>query len=779
LSTARAVPEPVRLRVRVVGVVQGVGFRPFVSAVAVSLGLTGFVGNDSTGVFAEVEGAPEAVQALVAALTRRPPPLARVESVSTEPRPPRGGVGFAIVESEQRAGRDALVTADAGTCEDCLAEIRDPTARRFGYPFTNCTNCGPRYTIVRQIPYDRVNTTMAGFTMCPQCQAEYDDPADRRFHAQPVCCPACGPQLRLVGGVTGDLPGDLPGDPMAAAAQLLAAGGVVAVKGLGGYHLAVDARNETAVAALRGRKHREDRPFAVMVADLPAARLLCEVDETQARLLTSPARPIVLLARRSGTRLARSVAPGTAELGLLLPYTPLHHLLLAAHGGPLVMTSGNTSDEPIAYDDSDAGRRLSGIADAFLTHDRPIQTRVDDSVVRVLRDRPQVLRRSRGYAPDPLLLPWEFPRQVLACGPELKNTFCLARGRYAFVSHHIGDLENYETLTSYVEGIAHLRGLFGIDPEVLAYDLHPEYLSTKHAFEQTGVELVAVQHHHAHIASCLADNGVAGPVIGVAFDGLGMGPDGTLWGGEVLVADLVGFERVAHLEPVPMPGGARAVRQPWRMAASYLDLAWPDGPPAGLAVVRRHGRQWADVLAVTRAGINAPLTSSVGRLFDAVAALLDVRDEVTYEGQAAIELERLADPAEQGAYDVGVEEADGVGRVGGAGLVRSVVADRLSGTSAAVVAARLHNSLARTVVALCGRVRTQRGLDTVALSGGVFQNVLLHDRCVSGLQATGFTVLTHFRVPTNDGGISLGQAAVAGARDRAGLERVSAPAPPG
>ncbi|HET9141473.1 carbamoyltransferase HypF, partial [Actinophytocola sp.] len=654
-----------RRDVRVEGVVQGVGFRPFVYSLAVRLGLTGLVGNDVNGVFIEIEGPRPRVDDFLAALRRDAPALAEIERVTATAATPTGDGGFRIVRSEAGGARRTLVSADSATCADCLAELADPADRRFGYPFINCTNCGPRFTIVRDVPYDRPFTTMAAFAMCAACAAEYHDPADRRFHAQPVCCPACGPRLWLT-----DAAGvETPGDPIRQSADLLRAGQVLAVKGLGGYHLAALAADETATATLRSRKHREDKPFAVLVSDVDEARLLCEVDAAAAELLTSRRRPIVLLPRLAGAAVAAAVAPGNRALGLLLPYTPLHHLLLAAVAAPIVLTSGNASDEPIAYVDEDAFARLGGIADAFLTHDRPIHIRTDDSVVRPMRGvftpanaaapswgpgaspghAASVLRRSRGYVPEPVTLPWPLARPVLACGAELKNTFCLAKDRHAFVSHHIGDLENYETLRSFVTGIDHFSRLFDIEPELVAHDLHPEYLSTKHAKELTGVELVGVQHHHAHIASCLADNGEYGPVLGVAFDGLGYGTDGTIWGGEFLLADLASFQRIGHLEPVPMPGGTAAIRQPWRMAASYLDSAYAGAPPGGLAVATRN-RRWPEVVTLARSGVNSPLTSSAGRLFDAVSALLGLRDTINYEGQAAIELEQLADPAERGAY---------------------------------------------------------------------------------------------------------------------------------
>jgi hydrogenase maturation protein HypF len=796
--------QVIRTALRVEGIVQGVGFRPFVYSLATGLGLGGLVGNDVDGVFAEIEGPPATVREFLRRLEREAPPLARIERVTTSAMPPAGTASFTIAPSGPNAPdgrRGTLVAADTATCADCLRELSDPADRRYRYPFINCTNCGPRFTIVRDVPYDRPLTTMAGFAMCEPCAAEYHDPADRRYHAQPTCCPACGPRLALLGaaGEPLDLGEPLTGDQPGAAAALLRDGRIVAVKGLGGYHLAADAAHDDAVAALRARKHREDKPFAVLAASLAAARALCEVDDAAAALLTSRARPIVLLPRLPDAAVAPSAAPGNRHLGIMLPYTPLHHLLAGAVAGPIVLTSGNVSDEPIAYRDEDALARLAGIADAFLTHDRAIHIRTDDSVTRVFRGRPLPVRRSRGYVPEPVVVPGGFPRQVLACGAELKNTFCLAKERHAFVSHHIGDLENAETLRSFTEGIEHFRRLFDVDPRVVAYDLHPEYLSTKYAMELTGVDLVGVQHHHAHVASCLADNGwPAGPraggrVIGVAFDGTGYGTDGTLWGGEFLIADYAGFERAGHLAPVPLPGGQAAIRQPWRMAAAYLDGL--DGlGAASLDVMRRNSAQWPAVVAMARKGVNAPLTSSAGRLFDAVAALLGVRDAINYEGQAAIELEQLADPAERGGYHAAID-AENPGRyagpertaapaaeaaagpapeagrpfhVRGADLVRAAAGDLAAGVPPAVIAARFHNGVAAVVAAACLRIRERRALTTVALSGGVFQNMLLLNQVVTRLESRGFTVLTHSRVPCNDGGISLGQAVIAAARDRLG-----------
>lgn len=764
--------ERVRTRARVEGTVQGVGFRPYVYDLATRLSLAGVVGNDSDGAFLEVEGDPATVSDFFERLESEAPRLAVIEAVRTESLAPAGETGFAIVDSVVGAERRALVTADTGTCDDCLAEVLDPADRRYRYPFTNCTNCGPRFTIVRDVPYDRPNTTMAGFTLCEDCAREYHDPTDRRFHAQPVCCPVCGPALSMVDAAGAPLTRDpvdgtpLPADPIEATVALLEAGRVLAVKGLGGYHLAADAFDETAVASLRARKHREDKPFAVMARDLSVARTLCELGDADEALLTSPERPIVLAPRRADAGVADAVAPRNRDLGVMLPYTPLHHLVARSLPNPFVLTSGNVSDEPIAFRDEDARTRLAGIADAFVTHDRPIHTRTDDSVVRSLRGEELVLRRSRGYVPRPLRLARELPRPVLACGAELKHTFCVAKGAQAFVSHHIGDLENYETYRAFTDGVDHFTRLFEVAPEVAVHDLHPDYLSTKYATGLEGVDLVGVQHHHGHIAACLADNAEEGPVIGVAFDGLGYGDDGTIWGGEVLVADLCGYTRAAHLDTVGMPGGANAIKEPWRMAAAHLDAAYDGEPPGGLAVAQRQGQRWDQILSVARAGANAPTTSSVGRLFDAISAICDVRDTVTYEGQAAIELEQLADRTEPGSYAVGLDDSPALTLRGG-DLVRAVVDDHRAGVDTGAISARFHRGLAAAVGDVCHAVRERTGLSTVALSGGVFQNLLLLGLTLDTLRDAGFTVLTHRRVPPNDGGISLGQVAVAGARDRA------------
>lgn len=753
------VPSITRVRVQIEGVVQGVGFRPFAYLLATRLGVTGFAANDETGVVIEAEGEGATLARFLDALVREAPPLALIERIRTKAISRRGSRGFAIARSNAGATRDVPISSDVATCAQCLREVFDPGDRRFRYPFTNCTECGPRFSIVTGVPYDRPFTTMATFALCAECCREYSDPGNRRFHAQPLCCPACGPRLTLI-NAAGDAEG---GDLIARTCELLSAGGIVAIKGIGGYHLAARAADNAAVGRLRDRKQRDDKPFAVMVRDLDMAYQLARVGDAEAALLTAPERPIVLLDRLPGGRVAVAVAPNNRSLGLMLPYSALHHLLLAELAEPLVLTSGNVSDEPIAYRDDDARRRLGRIADYFLMHDRAIHVRTDDSVTRVFRERQMPLRRSRGYAPKPLALGQAAERPILACGAELKSTFCLVKGARAFLSHHIGDLENFETLTSFREGIDHYQRLFDVAPAVVAHDLHPEYLSTKYALERDGVDRIGVQHHHAHIAACLAENGEQGPAIGVALDGLGYGLDGTFWGGELLVADLIGFERVGAFESVPLPGGTQAIRQPWRMAASYLKAAHGEDVPADLDVTRRNVRHWDTILQIASRREHSPLTSSAGRLFDAVAALIGVRDVVRYEAQAAIELEQLADPCERGAYEARLLKGELL-RLRGADLVAAAATDLQRGIEPATIAGRFHNGLARLVVNACEQVRSERGLGTVALSGGVFQNVLLLRRTIELLEAGAFRVLVHSRVPSNDGGISFGQAAIAAAR---------------
>lgn len=753
-----------RRRVRVTGTVQGVGFRPFVYRHAVALGLTGFVLNDSEGVLLEVEGPAEHLDELCRLLVEAPPPLARVTGVQATPLPASGDeLAFEIVASTGAGTPEAPVSIDTATCQACLAEVEDPRDRRHRYPFTNCTDCGPRYTIVTGVPYDRPATTMASFTMCGPCQAEYDDPTDRRFHAQPNACPACGPSLRLClpDGTTTEV-GDAALD---AAAALLRTGATVAVKGLGGFHLACDATDPDAVALLRRRKARDDKPFAVLVADLDAARALCELDDAAAAALCSPGRPIVLAPRRPGTPVAPGVAPGLPDLGVLLPYTALHHLLLAEVGRPLVLTSGNASDEPIAHTDDDALARLGPLSDALLTHDRPIHIRCDDSVVRASGGSVQVVRRSRGMVPEPLVLPRPARRPLLAVGAELKSTITVAKASTLTASHHIGDLEHLAAHQSFLQAIDHLCHLAGVRPEVVAHDLHPEYLSTKIAVE-LDLPAIPVQHHHAHIASCLAEHGRAGPVLGIAFDGTGLGPDGTLWGGELLVADLDGYQRVGHLAPVALPGGTAAIREPWRMAVAWAQAAL--GADAAARVGASLDGDPARVAAVTELATSgrAPTTTSAGRLFDAVAALLGVRATVTYEAQAAIELEALARSrprAGTATYPLEQRWLADMLVLDPAPLIATVIGEREAGTPLADVAAGFHEGLGRATAAAAIELAGRHRLDCVALSGGVFQNSRLTAIVAGALADAGLEVLTHHLVPCNDGGISVGQAAVAAA----------------
>ena len=736
------------VRARVGGTVQGVGFRPFVFRLATELGLGGRVCNDERGVEIEVEGGEAELERFFERLVTDAPPLAAIEGISREAIEPRSERGFKIVASTRAGQAAAAVSPDTATCDDCLAELFDAADRRFRYPFITCTNCGPRFTIVRGIPYDRALTTMAGFEMCAACRREYEDPRDRRFHAEPNACSVCGPQVRLLG---------VSGDPVAAAAQAILDGAIVAVKGLGGYHLACRADSEPAVSALRDRKHRYDKPFALMVPSVAAAHDLVDLAGDDEELLCSRARPIVLAPRRPDANVARSVAPRSADLGVMLAYSPLHHLLLADAGVPLVMTSGNVSDEPIAFADDDARERLAPIADLFLVHDRPIHTRTDDSVVRATGGGPPLMiRRSRGYVPDSIDLPTEAERPILACGAELKSTFCLAKGCRAWVSHHIGDLQNYETLRSFGDGIEHFTRLFETEPELIVHDLHPDYLSTRYATERD-VPRLAVQHHHAHLAACLAEHGRTGPAVGAIYDGTGYGPDGSVWGGELLVGGLDGFERAGHLWPVRMPGGDRAVQEPWRMAAAWLVAATGQTPPPPPTIDVDPGL-WRDVCTLAANGLASPATTSAGRLFDAVAALSGVRSHARYEGQAAIELEAICERPDRG-YPLPV--VDDV--LDARATIEAIAADVDAGISASMVSARFHATLAHATAHACARVAERDGHATVVLSGGVFQNRILLSLTRTALEELGLEVLVPERLPPNDGGISYGQAAI-GAR---------------
>jgi hydrogenase maturation protein HypF len=786
------------------------------------MNLPGWVRNTSAGVEIEVDGQPEALSAFSEALQKESPPLARIDSFQLIERPPLGFTLFEIHHSESISGAFQPISPDVTICPDCQKELFDPADRRHRYPFINCTNCGPRFTIIEDIPYDRPLTTMAPFQMCADCAAEYENPLDRRFHAQPVACAACGPHVWLEDGgqpsaisdqlsSTGfrqstpsveepDLNSKPPisQDAIQAARSLLRQGQILAIKGLGGFHLACDATNPEAVTELRRRKLRVDKPFALMMFDSTTVNRHCLVTMSEQALLESRERPIVVLKRRLESNIAADCAPDQDTLGAMLPYTPLHLLLLEpAPDFPeaLVMTSGNLSEEPIATSNQEVRQRLSSLADAFLMHDRGIRTRCDDSVTRVFpaelhsstsdgkngrlninnpESKMYFLRRSRGYAPDPVRLPWE-ATPLLATGPELKNTFCLTSGRYAFLSHHIGDMENYETLQAFEDGVEHFERLFRVRPEAITYDLHPNYLATRYALERAqkqSLPTFGVQHHHAHVAACMAEHQLDGtrPLIGVSFDGTGYGDDGAIWGGEFLVADYAGYQREYHLTYVPLPGGDKAVKEPWRMALAWLDhsgIPWDkDLPPVNHASgIADHLLRPLDIVRhQLSTGLNAPQTSSMGRLFDAVSALVGVRLAINYEAQAAIELETIADPAEEGTYPFEV----GNGMIDARPMFRALVADLRSGVHASAISARFHNGIAHMVVDVCSLIKESHGLIEVALSGGVWQNLTLLDKTVSRLQKNSFRVYLHRQVPANDGGLALGQAAVAAYKLRTG-----------
>ena len=765
------------------GIVQGVGFRPFVYGLAVKHNLKGWVYNTSEDVKIEVEGEAEAIKQFERELETNAPPLAHIENTTIEYHPLQGYKNFEIRHSQAQRGKYQLISTDVATCQACLDELLNPEDRRYRYPFTNCTNCGPRFTIIEGMPYDRPKTTMRYFQMCPRCQAEYDNPLDRRFHAQPNACPKCGPQVRLV-----DKRGNLvtESNPIAAASQFLKEGKIVAIKGLGGFLLACDATNDTAVKTLRQRKKRPSKPFAIMVATLEEAKRHCYVSPEEEELLTSPQSPIVLMIWKEDSSVSREVAPNLWFLGTMLPYTPLHHILLRDTGRPLVMTSGNLSEEPIARDNDEALRRLSGIADYFLIHNRDIYSRYDDSVAIVERDTSQLVRRARSYAPYPIRLPFQ-ARQVLACGAEEKNSFCLTKDKYAFLSQHIGDMENMETLEHFYSTISLYKKLFHVEPEVVAHDLHPDYLATKYAQElgESGMKLVPVQHHHAHIASCMADNGLESPVIGVAFDGTGLGGDGTLWGAQFRVTDYRDYRRAGHLEYLPLPGGAAAIKRPRRTAIGYILTLLGENALNAVIASGAKQSQLTSIGQVTEfevevikrqieRKINSPLSSSMGRLFDAVSALLGIRGEIDYEGQAAVELEMAAYssiiamnvsdkaiPHAQERYPYRIVEDEGIRIVRLKDLLSAVIEDFHHGISKGMISLKFHNTVARMINEMCQLIADESGISQVALSGGVFQNRLLLRKTVSLLESSGLQVLTHRQVPCNDGGISLGQAVIA------------------
>jgi len=778
-QAAVAEDTPLRRRVIVRGVVQGVGFRPYLYGLATELALAGHVTNTPEGVVVEVEGTASAVAGFCDRIAAQAPPLARVESVHHWEMPPAGPVGgtaFTILTSRTDGPARTLVSPDSATCADCLTELADPADRRYRHPFVNCTHCGPRFTIVTGVPYDRAHTTMAGFAMCPDCAREYADPADRRFHAQPVACPACGPRLRLLVQWCEEVTG---ADAVTEARALLSDGAILAVKGLGGYHLACDATNEEAVARLRRRKARGDKPFAVMARSAVDVEHLVRLSPEERSLLEGRARPVVLVRRRPHAPgdpwPAEAVAPRSPDLGVMLPYTPLHHLLLGLPRDPdglrlLVMTSGNLSGEPIVTDDTEALERLAHLADAWLTHDRPIHVPCDDSVVRVCDGEQLVIRRSRGYAPLPVPLPLPV-RPALAVGGDLKNAFCLGAGRRAWLSAHIGDMDDVDTQRAFEHAVAQLESITGVRPESLVSDRHPGYRSARWADRNAAHRpVVRVQHHHAHVASAMAEHGLDGtrPVIGVAFDGTGHGDDGAVWGGEFLLADYDRFTRFGHLAYVPLPGGDAAVRRPYRMALAHLGAAgidWSDDlacttacPPGELQLLERQLER----------GLNCVPTSSMGRLFDAVSSLAGVCHHAGYEAQAAVELEGAAlhAPTEDTtAYAFALREPEenrgGAVRADPAPVLAAIVGDLRAGVEPTLIAARFHRGVTRLVHRICARARDRHGLDTVALTGGVFANTLLSSACAAALRADGFTVLRHHLVPPNDGGLALGQLMVA------------------
>lgn len=758
----------IRKRFVIEGVVQGVGFRPHVYRLAAARGLTGHVGNDSTSVFVEAQGPSDDIDWFEHHVVADAPPLARVSNVRSERIETTVDRTFRIVESRSAAGERTLVSPDVAVCDDCVAEMLDPGDHRYRYPFITCTNCGPRFTIIRRLPYDRPNTTMAAFALCATCDAQYHDPADRRFHAQPLACHDCGPHVRYESAIERH---DRSDDVIAAVQRDLSDGKIVAIKGLGGYHLACDATNGDAVALLRSRKGRVDKPFAVMASNVAAARTVAIIDADETAALTSPARPIVLVEAHPSA-VSALVAPRNPRIGVMLPSTPLHHLLFCAVPGRersvpqvLVMTSGNTSNEPLAYEDDDARRRLAALADSFCTNDRPIHVPCDDSVIRMIDGRELPIRRSRGYAPLPVDLPIDVV-PTLATGGELKNTFCVASGRRAWMSQHIGDMENIETIVAFERSVDLFCDMYAIEPAVIAADMHPGYLTRQWADDHFEI-VEPVQHHHAHIASLMAESGSTGdvPVIGVAFDGTGYGLDGTIWGGEFLVADYDGFERVAALSEIPLPGGDAAIRRPYRTALAHLwaaGIPWaPDLPSVGVSGATER----TALASMLERGTGCTPTSSMGRLFDAVASLLGVRHEVTYEGQAAIELEHLVDRRAAGIPRLRFTIGDD-GRIGCGELLHDLVEQRRAAEPMASLATAFHDSVAQLVIDVARRVRNDRGLDTVALTGGVFQNADLDRTTRAHLESDGFRVLVHRLVPPNDGGLALGQAIIAGRRTR-------------
>jgi len=749
-------------RIEIRGTVQGVGFRPWVWRLAHEHGIAGRVSNDSRGVTIDAFGLAAALDDFERGLRASPPPAAEIRELECNPIPAEPSSDFVIVASQQGEGLQVSIPPDLATCDACAAEIVDPGNRRYRYPFTNCTNCGPRFTISRSVPYDRPATTMASFPMCAPCRREYEDPADRRFHAQPNACPACGPRLRAL-----DAAGRPTGwnDPIERAAAALRAGLIVALKGLGGFHLACDATSPEAVTRLRNRKRRDAKPFAVMARDLPAAEGLAALSPEERRLLLSAERPIVLARRRPDARLAPEVSPDTDLVGVMLPYTPLHHLLLADVRRTLVMTSGNLSENPIVCRDEDALAQLRGIADVFLVHDREIESRCDDSVVRVVAGGPAILRRSRGWVPRPIAVATPFEEPVLACGGHLKNTFAIGLGSSVYLGPHIGDLENLETLSAYEEAIDRMERFLRVEPAIVAHDLHPEYVSTVYARDTRRGTKIGVQHHHAHVASAMAENGIEGRAIGIAFDGTGYGTDGTAWGAEVLVADFRGFERVGTFRPIALAGGEAAIREPWRTAVALLEDAFPEGAPFDRLPLfeKVDARTLELVRHVLAHRIASPLARGIGRYFDGFGALFLGRPESRYEGQIAAAWNAAADPFEQRIYPFAVDRTADLWEADLRPAVREAVAQFLQGTGPATISGRFHRTIAAAAAALVGGAAERKGVLPVVATGGCFQNALLAESVVEAIGRRGFSVSLQRRVPPGDGGLALGQAVVAAA----------------
>jgi len=782
--------------VEIGGVVQGVGFRPFIYTLAASLGIKGLVCNIGTGVAIEAEGPEQELGQFIKLIRQKAPPLSQIRNIKVSETGLKNYSSFTIAKSIRQDGGDIFIPPDMAVCDDCIKELFDRNDRRYLYPFINCTNCGPRFTIIGDTPYDRVNTTMKAFEMCTFCNSQYTDPSDRRYHAEPVSCPECGPQLRLLDAQGTDVNAE---DPIGLAAELLSKGNIVAIKGIGGYHLACDALNDSAVHTLRVRKHRDEKPFALMADSLGTVKRYCRVGPEEEDLLTGIKKPIVLLEKLDHVRLPEDIAPMNPYLGIMLPYTPVHLLLFHPHPSGmagnaklvlLVLTSGNISSEPIFYRDSEAVKGLKGIADYFLVHNREIYTRADDSVTRIFMGREYILRRSRGYVPSsvtvgiPSVSASKNGVSVIGVGGELKNTFCFNRKNEFYISQHIGDLENLETYEAFERSIAHLSSMLRVKPEAVAYDLHPDYLSTHYALS-SGIGIkIPVQHHHAHHASCMAENGLEGKMIGVVFDGTGYGEDGCIWGGEFFTGGVEKVDRIGHLDYVPMPGGEASVKEPWRMAASYLLSLFPDfdlrlfqaevSQAEGISFFKGITSDSLKTISQMIAKkINCPLTSSMGRLFDAVSALIGIRNIITYEGQAAIELEYLTARGDYSSYGFEIRKAEKFFIIKTNGIFSGIISDIKNRVPKEIIAAKFHESVSEIVLAGCEEARTETGLDRVALSGGVFQNITLLDKSVRKLKKRNFKVYIHSRVPANDGGISLGQAVTAAARIRGGYWDVS------